>query len=783
MPQLSAQNSISGKVIDHNNDAIYFATLALYHAKDSTVSKAISTEADGRFTLNEIPDGDYYLEANMLGFATKSITGIQFPLDNNRNIDIQLVEDATTLSTIEVTAKVPLLEQRSDRLIVNVENNMTSLNGNLLDVMKKVPGMMVINDRLSMAGQSNITILINGKSTRYMDIQSLLRDMPGDNIKRVEIIHQPGAEFEASGTGPVINIILKKNSLYGTNGKLSLGVGKGEFWRYRTGLNLSHYQGKVNINANLGYSRNAWYEELLINRKIQGDIYDQHNIDPAKSTTFRSGLSLDWNVSDKHRIGISSRFFDGGTKKVAENTTNVDYLQPEKQDLQLITNNNTDRSWDLIIVNPYYTFEIDTLGQKLEVDFNYAQFKRDGISTLSTTEQNIGGFFPGTEYKQPGTTTIYTTKLDYTYPLSKAVSIQAGGKYSEANLDNDLKAFYESSKNEWVENTNQSNRFLFDETIAAAYAKLTFNKGDWSGTAGLRYEGSQSKGTSVTMDSTLSRTIKKVFPSASLSRKITNEISASLAYSYRIDRPRYSSLNPFVYYWDPYTYEEGNPLLRPALTHSLKLNLTYESQPFFSIEYKKTSDAMVDFSRQDDDTGAANATMINLESLDVFNASLFFPLDFIPGVSGYGGVIANNSKFHSTEGIIEQFDRNRWSYTAFLQTEFTLPGKINAEVGGWYNSGGQEGIMTSEWLYGVSMGFSKKFMDDKAKLSIGVDDIFNRFWHAKVDYANIDADIISKWAAPVVNMQFSYTFGNRHMKSAKRNKNSGSEEINRAAGD
>jgi nitrate reductase NapAB chaperone NapD len=97
--------------------------------------------------------------------------------------------DVTMLDLVEITEKLPLLEQKADKLIVNVEGNVTNTGGSLLDVMKKVPGMIVINDRLGMAGSGSPTILINGKSTQYMDIQSLLSDMPGDNIKTVEIIH------------------------------------------------------------------------------------------------------------------------------------------------------------------------------------------------------------------------------------------------------------------------------------------------------------------------------------------------------------------------------------------------------------------------------------------------------------------------------------------------------------------------------------------------------------------------------------------------------------------
>ena len=210
----------------------------------------------------------------------------------------------------------------------------------------------------------------------------------------------------------------------------------------------------------------------------------------------------------------------------------------------------------------------------------------------------------------------------------------------------------------------------------------------------------------------------------------------------------------------------------------MKFNLTYEEQPFFNIEYKTTADAMVEVTEQNDETGEAYTTVVNLASQNLFNVSLFFPLDFIPGIEGFGGVIASHTAYDS-EYLAQQFMRSGWSYTAFLEANFTLPGKIETEVSGWYNSGGPEGIMNAEWIYGVSVGFGKKFLDNKAKISVGVEDIFRRFWHAKIDYANMDVDVTSKWYAPSVNMRLTYKFGNPHMKTKKRHSGSATDEINR----
>lgn len=774
-----AQHSFSGKVVDESGNPIFFATVGLYQTQDTILAKAISTDDQGKYLIENVKSGEYFLEISMLGYNNFIIDNINFPAANGRQFDAELSEATELVEGVTIKARVPLLEQRSDRLIVNVANNVASLNNSLLDVMKKVPGMIVTGDKLRMAGQSNVTILINGKTTRYMDVQSLLRDMPGDNVEKVEVIHQPGSEFEASGTGPVINIILKKNSLYGTNGNVSVGLGRGQNWKYQTALSLSHYQGNVNINGGIGFRDSPYFESLEITRKINGVTYEQLSVDPNFSKTFRSNLAVDWDITNKHRIGFSSRFKTNRRDNIVSNNTDITYTETKPQEIQLETTNINDNDWTLYSVNPYYTFEIDTNGQKIELDFSYANFFNNGITNQSNEVITGGASFPGQRFLKKGDTYITATKLDYHLPINKLINTQFGAKYSYANLDNNFEAFDENETGDFIKNILQSNQFLFSERIMAVYGKMNWQKNKWNGTIGLRYEDSYSEGQSVQVDTILDRSIKKLFPSFSIGREIKGPIGATVAYSYRVDRPNYSSLNPFRFYLDPFTYNAGNPMLRPALTHSAKFNLTYEKQPFFNVEYKQSRDAIVDIIDQNDELGTTNQTTLNLDKYWVFNTSLFFPLDFIPKISGYSGVIANYSNYES-ELRNTDFLRSRWSITSFISANFTLPGDINTEVSGWYNSGEIDGILTGSWLYGVDIGMSKKVLKNKGKISLGVENLFYRPFYGTIEYSTIDLQVISRWDAPVVNAKFSYKFGNQHMKKKSSVGGSGDDMINRA---
>lgn len=777
--ELTAQNQVSGTVYDEKQNPIYYANVAIYQLPDSTLLNGNATDEDGKFIIRNIADGDYYLVSSMIGSVDAVSDKISLSGGASPDIDLQLLPDNAVLSEVEITARKPLLEQRADRMIVNVSENLASTNGSLMDVMRKVPGMLVVNDKLSLAGQQNVTILLNGKTTRYMDVQSLLRDMPGDNIKSVEIIHQPGAEFEASGSGPIINIVTKKNNLFGTNGTLSAGVGYTNDWKYNTGLRLSHYQGGLNLQGSIGYSRNSWEDELRINRRVPNgtdtpDVYDQVNKSPTLSNTLRGGFVADWDVTDSHRLGLNTRIVDSNNDYVSTNNTEITNAFTTGI---INTSNSRVGGWDMYAINPYYAWEIDTSGQKLELDANWVDFDINRLNTLSNTSEGGIPNQGNIENDQSGDNKIFTTRLDYSLPINEMITIKAGGKYSDAELDNNLIVSDEIG-GDFVPNPFQSNQYLFSEEVKAVYGKAEYKLGDITGTVGLRYENSLSVGESVTIDSTLSRRISKLFPSASITKPIAGPLAANLAYSYRIDRPSYSTLNPFRYYYDPFTSERGNPNIRPELTHSYKFSLSYEGQPFFNVEYKQSKDNMVEVTEQNDDTGEIFRQTINLEKFANFNTSLFIPFDMFLPFGGYIGGILNHNNYDS-EYLGGQFDQDAWSFTAFTNINFQLPGDIATELGAWYQSGGQEGIIDTDWLYGTSANVSKKFMDSKLRVSLGIEDVFNRFWTGQIRYQNMDGDIASFWPKNVVNFRVSYKFGNQHMKTKKKSNSSANDELRR----
>jgi hypothetical protein len=168
----------------------------------------------------------------------------------------------------------------------------------------------------------------------------------------------------------------------------------------------------------------------------------------------------------------------------------------------------------------------------------------------------------------------------------------------------------------------------------------------------------------------------------------------------------------------------------------------------------------------------------NLATFERYGGSLFFPLEFVKKLEGYGGVMVFYNRYES-EVFQEQFNQGRWNVVAFLNATYTMPKDWKFEMNGWYSGPGIEGIQTSEHLYGVSFGVQKKIMKGKGNLNLALDDMLFRYWHGRIDHATFEANIVSSWETRIANLSFTYNFGNQYLNKGARRKSGASEEQSR----
>ncbi len=763
---LHAQYSVNGTITDGDNTPLVFANVILYNNQTNTAVNAMATADTGTYVFEDLKEGQYHIEVSMLGYNTR-VSDV-FQLNNSiTTLTLNFSLQSEQLDEVIVTYKKPIIKQTAEKLIVDIEKS-EMINTNLQDVMKKIPGVIVTNGNLNYGGQDNIRILINGKTTDYIDVEALLREMPADNIARVELIQQPGAEYDAEGSGPIINVILKKNVKLGTHGNIKSAIGYVDDYLYGGSASIASYKNKLNWQASVGYNRSSWREDLILSRKVLNETYDQITISPFDPETLRMSGGIDYYIDTENSLGISVNRIQSNSERITNNSTTI---TNEVSQNNLLTDNSFDRDRVTYTINPYYEFNDQK--NKITLDFSYIDYSYYNENNLfqigeSSVDYNDQRYYQDAEYE------IFTYQGDYKRTVGDHFSWGAGAKYSEVNSDSDLQSFTRNELGDFVNNVNQTNQFLIDESILAIYFKFNAKIDNWSLSGGLRWEESDTKGTSVTQDQTRTRTISKFFPSVTLGRKITDEIKANVAYSYRISRPSYSSLNSFVYYYDPFTFEEGNPNLKPAFTNSYQFNLTYDDQPFFSVGYKQTRDALFEIITQNDASAETSRSVINLAESTNFNASFFGPLNFIKGLEGFTGVIVNYKEYNS-EKLAPKLELSQWSLTWYTSAEYKLPWGINSEISGYYTSGGLEGQVEYEWIAGIDIALSKKFMQDRLKVSVEFEEILNRKFFGSINYDNVNATIENDWARQNLFVQLNYSFGSKYNKNKKRTNVSKSE--------
>ena len=768
-----SQHSISGKVLDEQNQPLAFANIILYKIGEEQNVKGMVTNNNGEFNFEKVIVANYKIEISMLGFETQKID--EFLLNENKKFTITLKEESQKLNEVVIKSKRPVIKQTAEKLIVDLEKS-EMINTSLQDVMRKVPGVIVTSNGISIAGKSGVRILINGKTTEYMDVETLLRDFPADNISKIEVVEQPGAEYDASGSAAIINIILKKNVRLGTHGSTNVWVGEDEGFEYGTGFSIASYKNKLNWQASVSHSQPTWRDDLFLKRTVVDTIYDQATREPYDPVNNTISGSMDYYINDKNSIGIGGRWNSRLSTRTVDNVTNI--IKPNSTEL-LLTNNNFDTDRIDFNINPYYEYKSET--DRLLIDFNYIDFINNSTNTLFETPESTENF-RDRRYIQDGTYNIKTYRLDYTKTFSDDFKLSAGTRFADVDTDNDLQSFIENTSNTGFDKLeSQSSRFLVDETIFALYSKVNANFGKWSFSGGLRYEDSNTDGTSTFLENgTLTskvrkRPIKKIFPSASVSRKLTESLGASLSYSYRIQRPSYNSLNSFITFLDPFSGNEGNPNLKPSFTNNYQFNLTFDGQPFFTAGYSKTDDVIFDLIRQDNTTAQIRQQEVNVENNEVWNFRLFAPLNFTKGLEGYTGIIVTNTAYQSSTFNV---DLNKWNLIWFAQATYQLPYAINFELSGNYGTGALEGPIEVDWLANLDFSLSKKFMDDKLKVNLGFNKMLNRGYVGNIDYGNGSAEIESNGSRQNIQLRINYSFGSQFGKK-KTIRNSSEDEEER----
>ncbi|MEW6469911.1 MAG: TonB dependent receptor [Bacteroidota bacterium] len=733
---LTAQHfELKGRILDEKNQPAEFASVALLQASDCTLVMAAITDSLGLYAFSPVPYGKYMVAAEMTGSSREYYGPVETDsLGGPLTLPAIVLKPLTQLGEIGVTARIPLFTRKPDMLVMNVENSALRSAGTALDVLKKVPGIFIDNNNnITYKGKAGVRITMDGKNT-YLDNNQLvnyLQNMSASEIIRVEIVTNPSAKFDASGKAGYINIVTRRRQKQGLNGTVGAWGGYGLTPKYGGGSYLSYGSPKWNFFGSYYSGRREGLEEIHIFRNILYNdtlsSFDQDSETRTLSKSHNARLGFDYFPDSVTSMGLvaSANFFNE-TEQVISGTG----VRQEPGDSAF-----TLEQLNMIFATDYhlgsglyFKKKLDTLGSEFSFNADFLMYANNSDDDYQTRHYDGSHVEFGQPYLQRSNSasdiTIGVGKVDYVRAFAKnEAKLEAGLKSSYVVTDNSL--FFEILKNQaWENDTLRSNDFIYKEMINAAYASFSFSWKKIGFQLGLRAENTISDGNSPTLNKRVVAEYTNFFPSAFINYSIGENHLFNAGYSRRIDRPNYQELNPFLFYLDQYTYEKGNPFLKPQFSNAFNLEYSFMEAVFTGMEFSRTRDAMMEVTQQVDSTGIGYLTTENLSTVDYLGFSLGFPIPVGKWFMMENEFTEVYSSYRSDDLFGSALDREGWAFSYSGNMSFFLPRNLSFEISGWYESGNVYGIFNSGEKWGIDCGLVKFFFNKTLLVAFSAEDIF-----------------------------------------------------------
>ncbi len=499
---------LTGITQDTQGKPLPGATVTLKKSKDSSIVKLAASTSTGKYEFTNIPSGSYFVNISHVGYDSKN--SIVFETNGGGSTDIPatpLTKGAAELKEAMVTAHKPPVEVKADKIILNVEGSINAVGQDALELLRKSPGVIVDkDDNLSLSGKNGVQVYIDGRPTPLSgnDLAEYLKTIQSSSIESIEIISNPSAKYDAAGNAGIINIKLKKNRSYGTNGTVTAGYNVGTYSKYNGGFSLNHRDERVNIFGNYNYNHEPTEMNINMTREQLDTLFDQHSTIRTTTNSHNFKAGLDYTLDSKHTIGMILTGTLSDNSMGTNSNTAISYIPTGVPDRTLQANNSSTGRRDNGNLNLNYRFA-DTTHHELTMDADY------GIYRIKSNQLQPNQYFdPAGDplssdiYNMiaPTDIDIYSFKADYAQDYRKG-RLELGAKTSYVTSDNDFQQYnvYLTQK---VMDTLHSNKFNYKENINAIYANFSRQLKGWGFQAGLRVENTNATGlsTGFTFDST-----------------------------------------------------------------------------------------------------------------------------------------------------------------------------------------------------------------------------------------------------------------------------------------
>lgn len=777
-PFVAIGQQFNGRVTNHKGAPIENASVSLYKRADSTMLVQVQTGKDGYYLMQSADTAEHLLMVQAFGYTT-----IWKPCTQLKN-DVQLKAN-NTLSEISVSARKPVIEQKVDRTIFNVENSAAATGGDAYSALRKTPNVQVMQGQIMVEGKGGVSVMLNGRLQQLSgdDLIQFLHAIPSSNISKIEVITTPGAKYDAEGNAGIINIVTKKNKNDGFKGNISLACTRNHYFSPSANTTLQYRKDKLNLVFTANTSTWNWVYTNRARMNYGNERWFQKVDQEYSNKNSKVQLSGDYAIGKKSLIGFSyAKGFGGSDNKehvsidVYGNTMNIDStLRTEGTTHEVFKGKHT--------ANLNYEWKIDSTGKKLNVDADYYTQQVDRDRTFGVTNY-VGEQANNTTATQNraysgAKINISSLKADLELPYSFA-RLSLGGKVSVVNNDGYM-SFFVKKPAGYEADSNRANRFLYDERIYSGYVNAQRSIGKLDAQAGLRMEHTWNEGYTPATKQINTRSYTSFFPSAKLLYKFNDDHSLAFTYQRRINRPGYNFLNPFRFYYSERSYSAGNPQLQPSFNHALTLMWHINQKHFIQLRTTQIRNYWDRLYFIDTISNVSALTRVNAGRAAFYGCSYGFAYTVAKWWELNGNISAEYSRFQmNAYGERKTYDGvNGWidiNNSFYLNKKKTLV----ADLHGYYYTPRQKDYKRWEEMSMFDGGIRAMLMNNNLVLGLSFEDPFAKAYWQQTNLQNGTTEY-SYDDGRIVTLSVTFKFGNTNVKGRK-DKGDSNEEMQRARG-
>jgi outer membrane receptor protein involved in Fe transport len=578
--QPAGEGSVTGRLKTADGGPAARTSLTINERASNQEVASLVTDEAGRFDAKVPGEGEFVLLREGAIVATFTIRA------DSRMVDLgepRLTDEAVfQLEKLQVSAQRETFYNAIDRKVYNVGKDVASTTGTASDLLQNIPSVQVdVEGEVSLRGDQNVTILINGKTSALMarNRAEALEQMSADRIERVEVITNPSAKYKPDGTGGIINLILKEEGKAGWTANVRANVGNDD--RYNGSLNTSYNPGPFHVFGSLSYrkeSRPSFLDQTRVRRDANGAVTSHSEQRAEERRRMESqGLELGggYKLTEQTKLGAGITYREREmTRATLQKNSVRDGTNVETENYDRVrTGRETDEEFEISLTLDH---EMGEDGQQLTIELDHEEETEEGAD-LYTNRYRVPAISDELE-RTRNVESESETELtaDYEHPFGADARLEAGYSFLAQESDVDfLGTNFDNGSGLWVTDPVTTNRFVYDSVIHALYATYGRPIGPIEILAGLRFEQTFLEADQKTAAIKDENDYARLYPSLHVSHNLTETQQIQLSYSHRVQRPDSYDLNPYPRFDDPRNLQAGNPDLEPEDIHSVEAGWQY----------------------------------------------------------------------------------------------------------------------------------------------------------------------------------------------------------------